>query len=137
MWLEGECVSRCQCMGENMVQCATMQCANNEVCKFKDGVKGCFPIRPTTCSVYGDPHYITFDGLAYDFQGGCSYMLTTTCGEGSSVQFKIVGHNVHRPLHDFSQSKLEAVALHIEDLHLILNQSKEVYVSTTCLYSND
>lgn len=64
-------------------------------------------------------------------------MLTTTCGEGSPVQFQVVGHNVHLPLHDVSRSKLEAVTLHIEDLHLILNQSREVYVSTTCLYSTN
>ncbi|XP_051943890.1 zonadhesin-like isoform X2 [Hippocampus zosterae] len=129
--LEGECLQLCRCMGGNNIQCTKMQCARSEVCKVEDGVKGCFPIEPATCSVYGDPHYVTFDGMAYDFEGGCSYTLATTCGAGSSVHFTVTGHNMHPPLHNFTRSKLDAVTLQIEDLHLTLNQSAKVYVNAT------
>uniref|UniRef100_A0A8C6U286 Zonadhesin-like n=1 Tax=Neogobius melanostomus TaxID=47308 RepID=A0A8C6U286_9GOBI len=111
--IEGECVQECVCIGKgnNNIECRPTQCAAGEACSVRDGVKGCFPFSPATCSVYGDPHYITYDGFAYDFHGGCSYVLTTTCGGKSSVEFTVTGHNMHPPFNNFTQSKLEAVTL--------------------------
>uniref|UniRef100_A0A3Q1CVY8 Zonadhesin n=1 Tax=Amphiprion ocellaris TaxID=80972 RepID=A0A3Q1CVY8_AMPOC len=109
--VEGDCVQQCQCMGNDAMQCSPMHCTDSEVCKVDNGVKGCFPFKSVTCSVYGDPHYITFDKLEYQFQGGCSYTLTTTCSGESSVQFSVTGYNMHPPHQNFTRSKLEAVAL--------------------------
>ncbi|XP_030259603.1 zonadhesin isoform X3 [Sparus aurata] len=128
-WLEGECSLQCQCMADGFVACSDTECARNEVCRVEEGVKGCFPLNAATCSVYGDPHYITFDGMAYDFQGGCSYTLTTTCGDESSVQFTVIGHNMHPPLGNFTRSKLEAATLQTDDLNVTLSQSGEVHVN--------
>nr|XP_025859702.1 mucin-5AC [Vulpes vulpes] len=50
-----------------------------------------------TCAVYGDGHYLTFDGRRYSFSGDCAYTLIQDhCGGNSTANatFRVVTENV-------------------------------------------
>jgi len=61
----------------------------------------------STCSVMGDPHFLTYDGLSYSYSGVCDNLLAMDCDKGS---WYVYGRMT--PCGD-SGSCLEAVTLYI------------------------
>jgi len=43
----------------------------------------------TTCIAWGDPHFRTLDGAAYDFMGTCTYELSGTCKKTDLPQYSV------------------------------------------------
>uniref|UniRef100_A0A8C7E3Z3 VWFD domain-containing protein n=1 Tax=Naja naja TaxID=35670 RepID=A0A8C7E3Z3_NAJNA len=89
------CNIKCTCQTAGVVICQKSSCGPNEECKMVDGVQKCHPMSSATCSASGDPHYLSFDGVPFDFQGTCAYILAKTTVESMSdlIPFTIVTVN--------------------------------------------
>lgn len=52
----------------------------------------CFNVAAATCTLSGDPHYLTFDLQWIHYQGTCKYILVNTTSE-APVQFTVYARN--------------------------------------------
>ncbi|KAK5874655.1 hypothetical protein PBY51_019583 [Eleginops maclovinus] len=82
-WFQSKCtVATCRNGTVNLssLMCPTQKpvvCANNFAPIIVQDDEGCCTHYECQCFCYGwgDPHYVTFDGTYYGFQGNCSYWL--------------------------------------------------------------
>eukprot|EP00057_Strongylocentrotus_purpuratus_P030111 XP_780739.3 PREDICTED: zonadhesin-like [Strongylocentrotus purpuratus] len=106
MWINDDCSQSCRCTG-GVAECVAYGCREYQECRLKGNVRDCYCLdkftydgeqcvrEPGTCTIWGDPHYITFDNVKYDFQGDCEYTLVRPCSnQPGMVDFHIWGDNV-------------------------------------------
>ncbi|KAK2820377.1 hypothetical protein Q5P01_023336 [Channa striata] len=94
-WTEG-CSQQCKCHSPNDLRCSAASCTPTQLCTIRNGQLGCFDSM-STCTVWGDPHYVTFDGALAHFQGTCSYIITESVSHSTNdTWFQVAATNNHR-----------------------------------------
>ena len=80
------------------------------------------------CTAWGDPHYITFDGLKYDYQGDCDYTLVKDCINSTDLpSFHLTVENIKNKPSD-KVSYTQEVALEFDGVIFSLLQESVVEV---------
>ncbi len=78
------------------------------------------------CTVFGDPHYRTFDGRIFNFQGSCKYLLSSDCSGSGNSTFSIRITNDARDSMAFSW--LRTITVRLAGLKISLLQKMKVKV---------
>ncbi|PIK50541.1 putative IgGFc-binding protein [Apostichopus japonicus] len=88
--LSNDCAMLYRCINGTLEE-EDYGCDVSAECDIRNNIRGCYCNRgyigdgqvcqrgPGHCTIWGDPHYVTFDNVKYDFQGDCDYTIIREC----------------------------------------------------------
>ncbi|KAF7242410.1 IgGFc-binding protein [Varanus komodoensis] len=126
-----KCNLECVCQVGGAVTCKEFSCGPYEECRVVDGTRKCHPVGLATCTAYGDPHYISFDGVRFDFQGTCTYILAKAVltGKRDLTPFTVMQENETWKKKNVSVTKMVSVEAYGNTVALLQKKKGVVKVS--------
>ncbi|XP_035225670.1 BMP-binding endothelial regulator protein-like isoform X2 [Stegodyphus dumicola] len=128
-WRIDKC-TQCTCQ-DGQVHCAVEPCETQITCPPRHVLKtrngDCCPScveEDGVCTVFGDPHYRTFDGRIFNYQGSCKYVLSKDCINRS---FSVEVLNEARYSKTFSWTK--SVTIKVNGTKVRLGQYNKIHVN--------
>ncbi|XP_055006517.1 LOW QUALITY PROTEIN: alpha-tectorin-like [Boleophthalmus pectinirostris] len=127
VWTDSACTVKCTCTTSGL-SCHNESCDISQVCgSLNDFHFTCQSIQKATCIISGDPHYTTFDGKRYDFQGPCTYVLSQQC-DSDLPSYRVEGSNEHRGS-SATWTRLVKVFVYNETIELVKGHRGEAKVN--------
>ncbi|XP_013784506.1 BMP-binding endothelial regulator protein-like [Limulus polyphemus] len=128
-WKRDSCV-QCSCI-ESQVMCSVVDCSVNRCptgYKLKSMPGICCPScveDDGVCTVFGDPHYRTFDSRIFTFQGPCKYVLAKDCNGNKTFSIRVINNQRHSKTVSWTQK----LRIKIGGVKVILGQFLKVKVN--------
>ncbi|XP_032942577.1 zonadhesin-like [Catharus ustulatus] len=116
----------CQCPSGGTVECQNTSCPDGGPGKVIDGVFQCPLEMSSTCVATGDRTYVTFDGMAFNMTGTCSYVITQTCTGDSMTSFIVTIQK--EAWQKRKVSRIQALSVEVYGVTLTLKQGKRIDV---------
>ncbi|KAG7227877.1 hypothetical protein INR49_013671 [Caranx melampygus] len=116
-WTDSTCAQKCTCTSAGL-QCLSQPCSFSQICQPSSFQFSCQTVQRRTCTISGDPHYYTFDGTVFHFQGTCTYVLSEQCASGLPY-YRVEGKNEHRGNTHVAWTRLVKVYVYNETIELV------------------
>ncbi|XP_070620743.1 IgGFc-binding protein-like [Erythrolamprus reginae] len=137
-FVNGFCKERCTCQVGGIMECHRSSCGPHEKCLVVEGIQKCIsdaPKKTGTCHVSGDPHYITFDGSAFDLQSNCTYTLARSCTrQHSLLPFSVNVQNERRARGKISVTKVVSITAYHNTISLLREKRGIILVNGATTY---